>query len=450
MSLGSLGKEKVNFFWQSFLLQIKEWVSPKIFDTWFSSLSLASIDSERILISVPNKFFKEWLEEHYGELIKKSVEKVLEHQAEVSLIVADKELPPANKGPAYSNITSYSNNIFLDPKNTFQNFVVGSCNQFAHAASLAVAESPANTYNPLFIYGGVGLGKTHLLHAIANHINNKNRNLRMSYLPSERFVNELIFALQHDQMNHFRDRYRNIDVLLIDDIQFIGGKERTQEEFFHTFNALYELNKQIVISCDRTPREIPTLEERLRSRFEWGLIADIQPPDLETKIAILNKKAEERNIDLPPELSLYIASNIKSNIRELEGALIRLSAYASLTNSELSISLAQEVLKEFFYDRDKVINIEKIQKCVCKYFGITITELKSNRRSKNITLPRQMAMYLARKMTNLSLPEIGKQFGGKDHTTVLHSYNKINALINKDPHINAAITAISKTLEAYS
>jgi len=440
--------ERKGSFWQSFLNQIREWISPKIFETWFSPLSLISLETDQVSIGVPNKFFKDWLEEHYGELIKRSWERLLGYPVKLRFIVNHEAGESINRTPSLSDNSLTNHNIFLDPKNTFQNFVVGSCNQFAHAASLAVAEAPASTYNPLFIYGGVGLGKTHLLHAIANHIISKKKHLRTSYLPSERFVNELIFALQHDQMNSFRDKYRNIDVLLIDDIQFISGKERTQEEFFHTFNTLYELNKQIVISCDRTPKEIPTLEERLRSRFEWGLIADIQPPDLETKIAILNKKAEERNINLPPEISLYIASNIKSNIRELEGALIRLTAYASLTNSKLSISLAQEVLKELFCNQERIISIDKIQKVVCKHFGLTISELKSSKRSKNITLPRQIGMYLARKLTNLSLPEIGKQFGGKDHTTVLHSCNKISELMNKDPHLSATVASLIKTLES--
>jgi len=442
-------EKSVELSWESFLLHIKEWVSPKIFDTWFSSLSLIGIQSGKVLISVPNKFFKDWLEEHYGELIKKTIEKTFGQKAQVNLIIPDKEKKKPSPDPYPSPEKHSTHNSFLDPKNTFQSFVVGSCNQFAHAASLAVAQSPANAYNPLFIYGGVGLGKTHLLHAIVNYITitEKKKNLRLSYLPSEKFVNELISSLQHDQMTNFRNKYRNIDVLLIDDIQFIGGKERTQEEFFHTFNTLYESNKQIVFSCDRTPKEIPTLEERLQSRFEWGLIADIQPPDLETKVAILNKKAEEKKIYLPEEIALYIATNIKSNVRELEGALVRLSAYASLTNTKLSMELAQEVLKEIFYIKDRATNIENIQKLVSRYFGITVAELRSSKRNKTISLPRQIAMYLCREMTKLSLPEIGRQFGGKDHTTVLHSVNKIKSLINKDREINTAIKTITKTVK---
>ena len=442
-------EKSVELSWESFLLHIKEWVSPKIFDTWFSSLSLIGIQSGKVLISVPNKFFKDWLEEHYGELIKKTIEKTFGQKAQVNLIIPDKEKKKPSPDPYPSPEKHSTHNSFLDPKNTFQSFVVGSCNQFAHAASLAVAQSPANAYNPLFIYGGVGLGKTHLLHAIVNYITitEKKKNLRLSYLPSEKFVNELISSLQHDQMTNFRNKYRNIDVLLIDDIQFIGGKERTQEEFFHTFNTLYESNKQIVFSCDRTPKEIPTLEERLQSRFEWGLIADIQPPDLETKVAILNKKAEEKKIYLPEEIALYIATNIKSNVRELEGALVRLSAYASLTNTKLSMELAQEVLKEIFYIKDRATNIENIQKLVSRYFGITVAELKSSKRNKTISLPRQIAMYLCREMTKLSLPEIGRQFGGKDHTTVLHSVNKIKSLMNKDREINTAIKTITKTVK---
>lgn len=447
-----LSEESIEFSWKSFLLQIKEWVSPKIFDTWFFPLSLIGVQSGKVLISVPNKFFEDWLEEHYGELIKKTIENTFGQKAEAKFIISEKEKKKLSSDHqelqlSYEKDFTYNpHSSLLDQKNTFQNFVVGSCNQFVHAACQAVAQTPAQAYNPLFIYGGVGLGKTHLLHAVGNYIREK-KSLKVSYITSEEFVNELIFSLQHDKMSAFRKKYRNSDVLLVDDIQFIRGKERTQEEFFHTFNTLYESNKQIVITCDRTPKEIPTLEERLRSRFEWGLIADIQPPDLETKIAIINKKAEEKNITISKEVSLYIAKNIKSNIRELEGALIRLSAYASLTNKHLSINLAQEVLREIFHIQDKVINIENIQKAVSRHFSITLTELKSSKRNKTITLPRQIAMYLCRQMTSFSLPEIGKQFGGKDHTTVLHSFNKIKSLITKDQQINAVIKGIIKNLE---
>lgn len=447
-----LSEESIEFSWKSFLLQIKEWVSPKIFDTWFFPLSLIGVQSGKVLMSVPNKFFEDWLEEHYGELIRKTIENTFGQRAEARFIISEKEKKKLSSDHqelqlSYEKDFTYTpHSPLLDQKNTFQNFVVGSCNQFVHAACQAVAQTPAQAYNPLFIYGGVGLGKTHLLHAVGNYIREK-KSLKVSYITSEKFVNELIFSLQHDKMSDFRKKHRNIDVLLIDDIQFIRGKERTQEEFFHTFNTLYESNKQIVITCDRTPKEIPTLEERLISRFEWGLIADIQPPDLETKIAIINKKAEEKNINISQEVSLYIAKNIKSNIRELEGALIRLSAYASLTNKHLSIDLAQKVLREIFHIQDKVINIENIQKAVSRHFSITLIELKSSKRNKTITLPRQIAMYLCRQMTSFSLPEIGRQFGGKDHTTVLHSFNKIKSLMTKDQQINAVITGIIKNLE---
>jgi chromosomal replication initiator protein len=436
--------------WESFIHDIKELVDPKIFDTWFSSVSLMDMQAEEVRIAVPDKFFKDWLEEHYGELIHKSVQKSFGPEARAKFIILEKEQkkPAPDKRPHISQEKRSYHDIFLDPKNTFHNFVIGSSNQFAHAASLAVAQAPAIAYNPLFIYGGVGLGKTHLLHAIGNYILENKRTVKLSYLPSEKFVNELIFSLQHDQMSSFRSKYRNIDILMIDDIQFIGGKERTQEEFFHTFNTLHESNKQIIISCDRTPKEIPTLEERLRSRFQWGLIADIQLPDLETKVAILQKKAEQKKIDIPNDVALYIATNIKSNIRELEGALIRLSAYSSLINKNLSMNLAQEVLKEIFYTNDRAITSDKIQKAVSRHFGISVTELKSAKRNKTIIRPRQIAMYLCREMTDLSLPEIGREFGGKDHTTVLHSYNKIKSSINKNREIDTAIKAITADLES--
>jgi chromosomal replication initiator protein len=320
----------------------------------------------------------------------------------------------------------------LNPRYTFDTFVVGSSNQFAHAAALAVAESPSKAYNPLYIYGGVGLGKTHLMHAIGHAIRARNKHLRLTYVSSERFMNELINAIRYDKTLAFREKYRNVDVLLIDDIQFLAGKERTQEEFFHTFNALYDAQKQIVITSDCPPREIPTLEERLHSRFEWGLIADIQPPDLETKVAILKKKAEQERISLPDNVALFIASKIKSNIRELEGALIRLIAYSSLTGRPISLALAQETLRGLIdEEEEKTVTIELIQKTVADYFGLRVSDLKSKNNSRSVAEPRQIAMYLCKRLTTASLPEIGREFGGKHHTTVLHSINKISELYEK-------------------
>jgi chromosomal replication initiator protein len=323
----------------------------------------------------------------------------------------------------------------LNPRYTFESFVVGSSNQFAHAAALAVAEQPSKSYNPLFLYGGVGLGKTHLMQAVGHRVRQRNRALRVNYLSAEKFTNEVINALRFERMVSFRDKYRTVDVLLLDDIQFLAGKERTQEEFFHTFNALYDAQKQIVISSDAAPKEIPTLEERLRSRFEWGLIADIQPPDLETKIAILMKRAETENFSLPPEVAEYIARSVRSNIRELEGALIRLQAYSSLVGEAVSLSLAETVLKNILAHQEKRVSMEAIQRRVAEEFSLRPTDLRLRTNAKPISFPRQVAMYLARQLIGATLPEIGQAFGGKHHTTVLHSVNKIEHLRKGDKEL---------------
>ena len=335
----------------------------------------------------------------------------------------------------------------LNPKYTFDSFVIGNSNRFAHAASLAVAESPAKAYNPLFIYGGVGLGKTHLMHAIGHYILANNPKSKVVYVSSEKFTNELINSIKDDKNVEFRNKYRNVDVLLIDDIQFIAGKERTQEEFFHTFNDLHEANKQIILSSDRPPKEIPTLEDRLRSRFEWGLIADIQPPDFETRIAILKKKADVENLNIPNEVMVYIATKIKSNIRELEGALIRIVAFSSLTNKEIGIDLASEALKDIISSRNsKQVTIELIQDIVSSYFNLKVEDFKSSRRTRNITFPRQIAMYLCRKLTDMSLPKIGEEFGGRDHTTVIHACEKISKGLKEDENLQDNIAELTKKI----
>ena len=335
----------------------------------------------------------------------------------------------------------------LNPKYTFDSFVIGNSNRFAHAASLAVAESPAKAYNPLFIYGGVGLGKTHLMHAIGHYILRNNPNAKVVYVSSEKFTNELINAIKDDKNEEFRTKYRSVDVLLIDDIQFIAGKERTQEEFFHTFNTLHEANKQIILSSDRPPKEIPTLEDRLRSRFEWGLIADIQAPDFETRMAILKKKADVENLNVPNEVMVYIATKIKSNIRELEGALIRIVAYSSLTNREITVDLATEALKDIISNKqNRSITIDLIQDVVAAYFNLRVEDLKSQRRTRNVAYPRQIAMYLSRKLTDMSLPKIGEEFGGRDHTTVIHAYEKISESLNNDESLEHTINDITKKL----
>jgi len=329
----------------------------------------------------------------------------------------------------------------------FESFVVGSSNQFAHAAALAVADKPSKAYNPLFIYGGVGLGKTHLMHAIGHAIKLNNKPLRLTYVSTEKFTNELINAIRHDKLLSFRERYRNNDVLMIDDIQFIAGKERTQEEFFHTFNSLYDAHKQIIISADCPPREIPTLEERLHSRFEWGLIADIQPPDLETKVAIIKKKAERQSIGIPDNVALYIASKIKSNIRELEGALVRLIAYCSLTGSEITLSIAQETLHDILGTDKRAITIEMIQKAIADHYKMRSQDLKAKNNSRSVAVPRQVAMYLCKKLTGVSLPQIGREFGNKHHTTVLHSINKIEQLRREDENLNRLIQTLMESFK---
>jgi chromosomal replication initiator protein len=401
--------------------------------------------------------FRDWISSNYFDVIEESLEELDLGDHKISLLIEEGASLAANASSmpdgrsVQSSVSSLTNSALdpaaarfarsseydqpacaLNPKYTFQSFVVGSCNQFAHAAAQAVADMPSKTYNPLYVYGGVGLGKTHLMHAIGHLIKSRNSSLRLTYISSEKFMNELINAIRYDKTINFRERYRTIDVLLMDDIQFLAGKERTQEEFFHTFNALYDSQKQIVISSDCAPREIPTLEERLHSRFEWGLIADIQPPDLETKVAILKRKAENEKIDLPDDVALFIASKIKSNIRELEGSLVRLVAYASLKGLKIELSVAQEILKNIIEDDTNGVSIEVIQKAVAQYYDLKISDLKSKNNSRSIAVPRQVAMYLCKTLTKSSLPEIGREFGGKHHTTVLHSINKIGGLYQTD------------------
>lgn len=420
--------------WQQVLNIVEKNLNPQSFNTWFKPTQLLKHEGRALYVRVPNAFFQDWLNDHIDVVIDAAR---LAGIGDIDVVYITEQVslaPPAAVSQGRLDFESIDNT--LNPKYTFDTFVVGSSNQFAHAAALAVGERPSKAYNPLFMYGGVGLGKTHLMHAIGQLIKLNNKQLRLAYISTEKFTNELINAIRYDKLLSFRERYRNNDVLLIDDIQFIAGKERTQEEFFHTFNALYDTHKQIIISADCPPREIPTLEERLHSRFEWGLIADIQPPDLETKVAILKKKAERQNIILPDPVALYIASKIKSNIRELEGALIRLIAYASLTGSEITLPLAQETLRNLLSPGEKAISAEMIQKTIADYFGMRVHELKAKNNSKAVTLPRQIAMYLCKKLTGLSLPQIGREFGNKHHTTVIHSVNKIDQLRQDDKELS--------------
>jgi chromosomal replication initiator protein len=392
-------------------------------------------------VQVPNAHFRDWLTKHYSSVIHESLDEL--DRARVRVIF-ETQSDPAEKDDSEPEKRSVQKppsleEPSLNPKYTFESFVVGASNQFAHAAARAVAETPARAYNPLFIYGGVGLGKTHLLHAIAHDIRKQNLSVTLVYISAEKFMNDLINAIRYDRILDFRGKHRSIDVLLVDDIQFIAGKERTQEEFFHTFNALYDAQKQIAISSDSPPRQIPTLEERLRSRFEWGLTADIQAPDLETKIAILRKKADAEHVVLPDNVAIFIASRIKSNIRELEGSLIRLIAYSSLTGRSIDLELAQEVLRDLLPSRDRVINHDMIQKFVADHYNLNTSDLRARNNSKSVALPRQIAMYLCKSLTKASLPDIGKSFGGKHHSTVIHSIKKIESLRRSDPDFDRLI-----------
>jgi chromosomal replication initiator protein len=429
--------------WDQVLSRIEAKVNRHSFYTWFKPTSYVADDSGAIRVRVPNALFRDWLTKHYSGVLSEALGEVERPESQVIFVTDEPAIVPETL-PAPATIDPIEQEDVvgqggLGPRYSFDTFIVGPSNQFAHAACRAVAEAPSRSYNPLFIYGGVGLGKTHLMHAIGHYVLNHLKSLKLTYISSERFMNEMINAVRYDRVLDFRERYRSVDVLLVDDIQFLAGKEGTQTEFFHTFNALYDSQKQIVISSDCPPHEIPSLEERLRSRFEWGLIADIQPPDLETKVAILKKKAETEGIPLPDNVAIYIAGKIKSNIRELEGSLIRLIAYASLTGREISLQLTQDVLRNLLQHDDRAITIEIIQKHVADYYQLKLGELKSRNNSKSVAMPRQIAMYLCKMLTNASLPEIGKSFGGKHHSTVIHSIRKIEDLRQRDGDFNTLL-----------
>jgi chromosomal replication initiator protein len=404
------------------------------------------LDGDRLTVRVPSRLFCKRLTETYGQLLQAVLTEIGKPQVQFDYVCAEAD-PVAAASPNLP-VSSQTKLDFdavahqLNPRYTFDSFIVGASNQFAHAAAVAVAEQPSKSYNPLFLYGGVGLGKTHLMQAIGHSLKRRNPAMRLTYISAEKFTNEVISSIRFERMAAFRDRFRNMDVLMVDDIQFIATRERTQEEFFHTFNALYDQQKQIVISSDCPPKEISSIEERLRSRFEWGLIADIQPPDLETKIAILQKKAESERVQVPDDVAEYIARAIKSNIRELEGALIRLMAYASLTGADLNLATAQQVLKNIIETQEKKVTIEQIQKRVGEVFGLRAQDLKMRSNSKVIAYPRQVAMFIVKQLTSASLPEIGRQFGGKHHTTVLHSINKIESLRHSDKDLNKTINRL--------
>lgn len=444
--------DNIEEIWSEALSIIKGELTEVSFNTWVKTLEPGKIVNKNFYLIVQTDFYKDILMNRYAALIQNAIEQVTSIFYDIKFIVPGEEAS-LNEGSNKNRINNRPveqesfNTSTLNPKYIFEEFVIGNSNRFAHAASLAVAESPAKAYNPLFIYGGVGLGKTHLMHAIGHYIKEHNKDGKVLYISSEKFTNELINSIKDDKNVEFRNRYRNVDVLLVDDIQFIAGKERTQEEFFHTFNALHEANKQIIISSDRPPKEIHTLEERLRSRFEWGLTTDIQAPDFETRIAILRKKAESENYEVNNEVFDFIARKIKSNIRELEGALTRVTAYSSLTNKEVSVELAQEALKDIISsNRPKQVNIDMIKDVVAQHYNIQIEDFESKRRTRSITYPRQVAMYLSRELTDLSLPKIGEGFGGRDHTTVIHAYDKISNDINSSMDFKNIILELKKLL----
>jgi chromosomal replication initiator protein len=437
--------------WEQVLVRVEGKVNRHSFFTWFKPTSFVADDGHTLTIRVPNPLFKDWLTKHYAVVLEEALRETGRPETSLAFQAGDVDpaaAPPAPMADDELTISDAPAGVAqgLNPRYTFDTFIVGPSNQFAHAACRAVAEAPSLSYNPLFIYGGVGLGKTHLMHAIGQYVVHHGAALRLTYISSERFMNEMINAVRYDRILEFRERYRSVDVLLVDDIQFVAGKEGTQNEFFHTFNALYDAQKQIVLSSDRPPHEIPRLEERLRSRFEWGLIADVQPPNLETKVAILRKKADTEAIPLPDNVAMYIASRIKSNIRELEGSLIRLLAYASLTNRTISLELAQEVLRNVIDHDDRAVTLEQIQKHVADYYQLKVVDLKSRNNAKSVSMPRQVAMYLCKMLTHASLPEIGKHFGGKHHSTVIHSIRKIEDLRRKDGDFNNLVTTF---LEAF-
>ena len=436
--------------WNQILALIETKVNRHSFYTWFKPTSFLEDDGQTVIVKVPNDLFRDWLTKHYAGIIGEALNELKRHGTVISFVTT-----PAAPSPSASTQTPASAPMSHRPRTaaplnqryTFSKFVVGPSNQFAHAAACAVAEAPSRSYNPLFIYGGVGLGKTHLMHAIGQYLDTHSPHLLFTYISSERFMNEMINAIRYDRILEFRERYRSVDILLVDDIQFLAGKEGTQTEFFHTFNSLYDAQKQIVISSDCPPHEIPSLEERLRSRFEWGLIADIHPPDLETKVAILKKKAEAETIPLPDNVAIYIAGKIKSNIRELEGSLIRLIAYASLTGRQISLPLAQDVLRNILDRDDPKVTIEIIQKYVANFYSLKLSDLKSRNNARSIAQPRQIAMYVCRSLTNASLPQIGKSFGGKHHSTVIHSIRKVEGNRKKDATFN---TLIENFLKAFT
>jgi len=445
-ALGGLIMKDYKEIWNQTLDLIEKKVSGPSFETWLKDTEAVNYIGDTLIVGVPTDFVKEWLDNRYAQLIRDVLNEITGLNLKVNFIVGT-EIPVVET----RNTKSYRDEVIsaqLNPKYTFESFVIGNSNRFAHAAALAVAEAPAKAYNPLFIYGGVGLGKTHLMNSIGHFVQKHYPGSRVVYLSTEKFTNDFINSIRDNRTGEFRNKYRSIDVLLIDDIQFLAGKESTQEEFFHTFNALHESSKQIIISSDRQPKEIPTLEDRLRSRFEWGLITDIQPPDLETRAAILRKKAALENINISNEDILLVANKVTTNIRELEGALIRIKAYASMTGQDINEDLVEQALKDLLPNsKNNPITIKKIQMIVADYFNLRVEEMKAKKRTRAVAHPRQIAMYLCRELTDLSLPKIGEEFGGRDHTTVMHAQEKVNNDMQNNPSILHQIESIKKLLK---
>ena len=437
--------------WNKSLSKIEEKVGSNIVELWFRPIRLSQAKEQQITIDIPNRFFKDWIEDNYPDIIAESIESVLGYPVTVRYRTAEKTDPDVKKMDMRLESRRQrlaSRGIHLNPKYTFENFIIGPSNQFAQAAAKAVAEAPGRAYNPLFVYGGVGLGKTHLINAVGNAVIDKSPDIIVLYVSAEQFTNEVVSAIRHEKMGELKEKYRNVDLLLLDDIQFIANKTQTQEEFFHTFNALYEKQKQIVISSDRPPKEIGAVTDRLRSRFSMGLIADIQLPELETKVAIILKKAEMEKIKVSGDVAYYLASKVKSNIRELEGCLIRLGAQASLTGMPIDKEMAKNVLRDTIEDEDKPLTTDHIQRIVCEHFALKLADMKAKRRTKEVALPRQVAMYLSRQLTNMSLNDIGKGFGGKDHATVIYACKQTEDKRARDEAFNRMIENLLQKIKA--
>ncbi len=440
-------EEKINP-WLQIMEAVQKKVDKNSYETWFEPTSYIGKEENSLYIKVPNSYFKDWLSFHYSGLINRCSQEIYGKAFNVKFIF-DEEASSFKRRSPHERKSKRGPilNPNLNPNYTFQNFVVGSCNQFAQAASTAVTKNPAKSYNPLYIYGDAGLGKTHLMNAIGHLTLENHRRMKILYITTEKFMNDLINHLQYGKILDFRQKYRSVDVLLMDDIHYLSGRERTKEEFFHTFNHLYDSQKQIVISSDCHPKEIPNLEERFRSRFEWGLLADLKPPDIETRIAILRKKSELEAVELPESVALFIADKVHSNIRVLEGYLRRVIAYASLKGENIDLDLAKEALKSLLDSTSAIVTVEKIQKIVCHKFNINLSQLKSKNNSPKVAFPRQIAMYLSKTLTKTSLPEIGKKFGGKHHTTVIHSIRKIEKMHNEDPEFNRELNSLINSIQ---